>query len=905
MDQIRSSRSITKQRPLGISTIAVLIVCQLTAGVSARANTPSEEAPTETAGEGFLWDEIQPNTSAQIAGFANFDGQPGEEVLIDAQVGGFYVTGEDGTFLWRHESGYWMPPIIVPDVDGDERPDVLAQTIRHQNGSGLPTADRRAVLLSGATGDMLWQTTTPEIEGYGTPAAADLNADGEVDIVLPGFKNFLDPQLKTVIQVFFGPDFSSGWVEPVPGVGIYLDGSFQGNRRQSIAVGNLDKDASAEVVVGSSEILSSTSGFLTALEGESGAEKWSVQTAGMRSVTLNGGSVVAFGDHSPTGGTLQLGGELASYAGSDGSLEWAHTFTGNRISGPLLVGDLDGIDGKAEVIFANARYAGATPGTSEPSLHAFSAEGIPRWRLQLERAPSSVALIPRAGGGADVGYGTFQAWDRDFVNERIGLVSGLTGAPLWRLVHEAEAGRDGIDGVGSADVDGDAIPEFIFTTTDHHLTALDLGDGTVRFERSYPGVWTAASAADLDEDGVVDVVGGGVDGLVRAVDGQDHRDLWSQPVGGSIARLVVREGSVLGVRLGRRTGVFSLDARSGEVRWDLDLGDARLAYGFDQMQTAVGDLNRDGMEDALVAVVEGDLQVPPGFEPEPRRAVVPPTIVAVDGATGEILWKIESQLPEYIQLSIVEGSVVVAASDRDTSRVRLSLVDGSTGTQRWAIEVPRNFVDTALRLEDLILVPVGDGIRQPLHNVVNAYRTSDGTLAWSRSFECDLRFIPTGTKVIAINPSHLECSGEAPLSILDGDGNLQEVDPGPLDHDQIRSVWVTPGSGSVHVFSLAYSGLDPTGHPAYTTMGVSLVDLEALLAGSVKVLREFRWAAGRFGVSAHGNDGHDVQITETTSGLVATSFTDFSRTGAVFGAYGGEGEPYRAWALLLPQEVSE
>lgn len=893
-------------RVFRVITIPLLIASQLSAGVSspARADTSSG-----TGSEGFLWDEIQPNTSARIAAFANFDGRPGEEVLIDAKVGGFYVTGEDGRFLWRHESRYWMPPIVVPDVDGDERPDLLAQTIRHKGDGGVPTADRRAVLLSGATGDSLWQTTTPEIEGYGTPAAADLNADGELDLVLPGFKNFPNPKIQTVVQVFYGPDFSSGWVGAVPGAGIYNDWSFQHNRLQAIAVGNLDEDASAEVAVGSTDSKTSAgtvqSGFLTVLEGESGAEKWSVETGAMRRVALNDGSVVGYSERGvadcvPAGPLTRCfrgGGELAAYSGSDGSPEWAHVFTRDVISAPLLVGDLDGADGEAEVVVANARHAGAVPGTSEPSLYAFSAEGIPLWHLPLERAASSVALIPRPGGGADVGYGTFQPWDRDFIHEEIGVVSGRTGVPLWTLDHEPEAGRDGINGVGSADIDGEGSSEFVFTTTDHHLTALDPQDGSLRFERSYPGVWTAGSAEDLDGDGAVDVVGGGPDGLVRAVDGDDDSDLWSQPVGGSIARLVVREGSVLGIRLGRHSGVFSLDGRSGEVRWDLDLGYARTAFGFDQKQAAVGDLNGDGKEDALVAVLEGDLPKRSLFSVYPARAVVPPTIVAVDGGSGEILWKIESEQAEYVELSIVDGDVVVATGTfRDSSRVRLSLVDGSTGTERWAIDAPHFAVGKALRLDDLTLVPVhaGRGNRRKDYNVVNAYRTSDGTLAWSQSFECDHRFIAAGARVIAINL----CEGT--IGILDGDGNLKEVDPGPLERQRVMSAWIAPGSESVQVFSSGMGDDDGHDHADLTTMSFSLVDLEALLAGSVNVLREFHLPADETGLLSLFED--DFQVAATTSGPVTVGFTPFW-TGSAFSDLSGREFPRRAWALLLPQKV--
>jgi hypothetical protein len=273
-----------------------------------------------------------------------------------------------------------------------------------------------------------------------------------------------------------------------------------------------------------------------------------------------------------------------------------------------------------------------------------------------------------------------------------------------------------------------------------------------------------------------------------------------------------------------------------------------------------------------------------------------------------MLWEKEIPVQQELLLSIVDGDVVIERYNAKTGDVFVAHWAGSTGTERWEVaagdhqmllaetDPPHAGISpspgepqagSAVGLGDLILVPFADG---PVEGSVNAYRASDGTLAWTESWECKHRLVAAGDRVLATpllprSTLEEEACAQQPLMILDESGENQPVPPGPLGSWERGDV--APGAGFVHV---GHHGLGPDA-------GVALLDLDALLNGRVEVVRKFHLPEERSGFGTPG-----FRITSTTAGPVMVGFNSF-----FYGSGDSSGaiELKHSWALLLPQEVSE
>lgn len=883
--------------------VSLLAVCMIAAPVH---SAPAGAAESGSA-NGFQWYEIQPGVGAKIAGVAELDEAPGDEILVDPGVGGFYVARGDGTTLWRKQYPGPMTPILIPDADGDGTQDVLAQTSRWNILGG------RAVLLSGATGDVLWRTQHASNEsGYGPPRAADLNGDGAVDLVLPVFRNPRDPSIETLVRSYFGPDFTTGWEVVVPGIGTWAEGNEGNDRWQSIAIGNIDQDATPEIAVGSdlSEPKESADGeeyaeiqeegFLTTLDGESGQTKWSVRIGAPRRIGISDGSVVAFGFRSiadapdcpmfecqdlPISGWGARYGTLSAHSGSDGSVLWSATFPGYEAFGQLLVGDLDGQDGKNEILISSARKH-SSRAHIEPSLYAFSADGVPIWRHPLERVIETMTLVPREGGGSDVAYGTFAGWAGG--NEHVGMVSGLTGAPVWKHEHD-QTGLDAIDGVAVADLDGNADPEVVYASSDQQITSLSPTDGTLLFTNRYPGVWTAADAEDVNEDGELDIIGGGMDGLVRATS-SGGQEIWATPVGGTISGLHLDAGSVLGFTLGERARAFSLDARTGDTKWAVEVGRAPQSGTSRELQE-FGDLDGDSIDDVVVSAFDG----------------VRWEIIAISGASGTILWRTQPAMQIRPMLSIIDGDIVLTSligagsswlaftDPPNLSRdlwpytgepLAVAYLDGETGSEMWTARGPAATRPTVVGIGDLIVVSFDEYRR------VRAYRVGDGSLAWELTFECAHEIISSAEYIIALPKSFGGpfCNFD-PIKAFDQSGELHtEV---KVPGGRLLEAAIAPGE--------ALLAMNAKGD-------VSLVNVPALLSGRFEVLDLLQapsvtgWLHDDSHPDPQGPSfGTVIDVTTTRLGTVALGVTDLGRMSRLY----VPGELRGAWALLLPQAGSQ
>jgi outer membrane protein assembly factor BamB len=97
------------------------------------------------------------------------------------------------------------------------------------------------------------------------------------------------------------------------------------------------------------------------------------------------------------------------------------------------------------------------------------------------------------------------------------------GKPLWIEFHDNEEGSDGFGPVG--DFDGDGKREIGVPVLNGTLLCLNSADGTYRWRARAP-VTGDVVAADVDGDGVTELLFAGTDGQLRAVSGKDGHEVW-------------------------------------------------------------------------------------------------------------------------------------------------------------------------------------------------------------------------------------------------------------------------------------------------------------------------------------------------------------------------------------------
>lgn len=170
---------------------------------------------------------------AGAAGFAsptvtdiNEDGNP--DILI-AMSDKIYAWHADGTLVtgWPQVmNGYVRTAPAVGDVDGDGHVEVVIN-----NGNrGVYVWRANGVLLPG------WPKTGREIDEYSTPALADLNRDGTLDIVVGTGQE---------VSAWSGDGTAlSGWPQPVAA-----------SNSRGPAIGDIDGDGGDEVVAGSGSMI--------------------------------------------------------------------------------------------------------------------------------------------------------------------------------------------------------------------------------------------------------------------------------------------------------------------------------------------------------------------------------------------------------------------------------------------------------------------------------------------------------------------------------------------------------------------------------------------------------------------------------------------------------------------------
>ena len=202
-----------------------------------------------------------------------------------------------------------------------------------------------------------------------------------------------------------------------------------------------------------------------------------------------------------------------------GELEWRFPETGyiNCTDSPPAVEDMDG-DGKPEIVF------GAWGG----DLYVLNGEdGSVVWNANYgseNYIQSQPAILDIDGiGGPDIVFGT---WG----DNKVYAVSGDGGAVIWTY----PTGDYIYHGPSFADIDDDGLNELVVGGYDGYIRALNAEDGSLLWsyhEGSAP--YAPVAIADLDNEPGYEIVGASSKLVVLSSEGEL---LWEYPTGGSIFR---------------------------------------------------------------------------------------------------------------------------------------------------------------------------------------------------------------------------------------------------------------------------------------------------------------------------------------------------------------------------------
>ncbi|MFX1484552.1 MAG: FG-GAP-like repeat-containing protein [Promethearchaeota archaeon] len=195
----------------------------------------------------FVWSIDLGNHIDNAIAVGDIDGVSGREIVVNCENDYTYalIPGND-TPLWLHRWDYGLEwfhaetPIIC-DIDGNKVPDILVATTE------------TITALNGMDGTILWSFSKNlgDIDFPYPPAIADLNGDGELEVVFTENRYYL--------YTLHGRDGRIFWIYDGFGLG---DFSF-------LSIGDFDSDDRPEI------IMLTEGASIAALNAEDGSNQWS------------------------------------------------------------------------------------------------------------------------------------------------------------------------------------------------------------------------------------------------------------------------------------------------------------------------------------------------------------------------------------------------------------------------------------------------------------------------------------------------------------------------------------------------------------------------------------------------------------------------------------------------------
>lgn len=353
----------------------------------------------------------------------------------------------------------------------------------------------------------------------------------------------------------------------------------------SSAVGDIDEDGFLEIVFGTYF----NDEHIYALNAEDGSLLWSYDTGGcndaspvIADVDLDGHLEVVVPASSPS--------MVYCFNGLTGAVEWSRsTGASNCIDSPPGVADVDN-DGKPEVLL----------GTFYGNVFCLNGEdGSICWQKNLgsnSYIQSEPAILDvNADGQLDV---VVAQWAGDC---RVYALWGTNGSVLWY----SDLPSDYMyHGCSFADLDEDGRPELIIGCYDNHVYVFNAEDGSLAWQYIAPYyIGAPTSVGDLNDDGHLEVVF--VSYNMLGVLSHTGSLLWSATTGGNMFRGAalsdVDGNGVLDVVFGSEDGILrALKGSSGQVLWTCDLeAHYGMVYEIDHAPV-IADLDNDGRLDVFV-----------------------------------------------------------------------------------------------------------------------------------------------------------------------------------------------------------------------------------------------------------------------------------------------------------------
>jgi hypothetical protein len=372
----------------------------------------------------------------------------------------------------------------VADLDGDGSPEIVAATLRgllyviEADGSVRPGFPVEQEPVTFTDPENLYD------EGFfGSPALGDLDNDGQLDIVIGGMDQ------RVYVWDADGQALP-GWPlrATFPG---YED---QGSRIVgSPALGDLDEDGVIDVVIGTAETLSDTTGALYAFHGQG--------TAHPDGPNLPGWPIRLFGAYTqalPYVGEGIPGSPALADIDGDGHLE---------VTGHTMAGDLPILRGDGTEVYT----AGLAADQFGPQSNLNDAALFPLINSSSFGDLDGDGLPDLVTGGIGAGYALGLLHDGKFspFDDAVGAWSGLTGTYLegWpRVIEDIQFFMN----PAIADLDDDGRPEVLAASGGFLLHAWDVSGEEPAGWPKFTGQWVLASPAvgDVDGDGLLDVVVG-------------------------------------------------------------------------------------------------------------------------------------------------------------------------------------------------------------------------------------------------------------------------------------------------------------------------------------------------------------------------------------------------------------
>lgn len=390
---------------------------------------------------------------------ANINDDPALEIIAGAEDGSLYVVDANGELLWsfnvsepinsaaQQVPGTQPSSAVVPidstpavaDINGDGQVEIIVNA-----GPILPQAHGGIVALSNS-GELLWtyvsQQPTGIVQGYvrggvSSPAVGDINGDGNPEVVFGWFDQYVYALSGQGVPIAGWPQFALDTVWSSP------------------ALADMDGNGTLDVVIG-------------------------VDAHHYR------------GDERHT----EDGGELICFDGS-GTILWRAAQDEIFQSSPAIA-DIDG-DGLLEVVAGSGTYYNEQRGgTIGHYFTAWNHDGSQLWKVDM---PDTVSASPVVADIQNDGrWEVFVSAD----NGTVYAFDGPTGAVLWAVEGLTFAGDPVM-----VDYNGDGVQDVI-VIDGWNVSLLDGSSGArltpLRSTLSHLSL-SSPAVDDLDGDGVVDLV---------------------------------------------------------------------------------------------------------------------------------------------------------------------------------------------------------------------------------------------------------------------------------------------------------------------------------------------------------------------------------------------------------------